>query len=134
MRRLLLSVLCLCLLSTGAFAQTSGSPGGLVVFETFGSTAAANATAAGVLAGVMANETVFFASQNTRLARNLGLAIVNPNAVPANVTITLLNGSDGTMNSAKTITVGPHQQVSKFISEFFVNLPQLQDGFEGSIS
>ena len=52
MRKFLITVLAVCLLTTGAFAQTSVAPGGLVVFETFGSTLAVDTTQAGVLASI----------------------------------------------------------------------------------
>src|SRR5207237_10044435 len=74
MRRLLFTVLCVCLLSTAAFAQNSPSTGGLVVFETFGF----GVTQAGVLPGVVTTQTVLFATVSGRLSRNLGVAIVNP--------------------------------------------------------
>ena len=67
MRRFLFTVLSVCLLSTGVFAQTSGSPGGLVVFETFGFGVGTAATQAGVLPGVMITQTVLFAAADARL-------------------------------------------------------------------
>jgi ice-binding like protein/Big-like domain-containing protein len=132
--RLFFTVLCVCLLSMDAFAQTSGSPGGLVVFETFGSALAADTTQAGVLPGVMTTQTVLFASSSARLSRNLGVAIVNPSGTAASMTMTLRRGGDGTISSVKTIKVGARQQVAKFISELFSDVPELALDFDGSLS
>jgi len=121
-------------LSTGALAQTSGSPGGLVVFETFGSGLADDTTQAGVLAGVMTTQTVLFASSSARLSRNLGVAIVNPGGTAASMTMTLRRGGDGTISSVKTIKVGARRQVAKFISELFADVPELPLDFDGSLS
>ncbi len=134
MRRFLFSLLCVCLLSTGAFAQTSGSPGGLVVFETFGSGQAADSTQAVVLAGVMTTHIVLFATANPRLARNIGLAIVNPGSTTATVTLTLRRGTDGVTISSKAILIGARQQTSRFMAEIFADVPQLATGFDGDLS
>src|SRR5436190_12769343 len=104
MRRLFVLLCCFCLLSTAAFAQTSGSAGGLVVFETFGMGVGTDATQAGVLAGAMTTQTVLFATSSVRLSRNLGVAIVNPGSTAATVTMKLRRGGDGTMSSVKTVT------------------------------
>jgi hypothetical protein len=134
MRRLLFTVLSVCLLSAGAFAQTSGSPGGLVVFETFGLGVGTAATQAGVLPGVMTTRTVLFATAGARLSRNLGLAVVNPGSTATNVTMTLRRGGDGTTSAVKVITVGARQQVSKFISELFSDVPEIPVDFDGSLA
>ena len=134
MRRLLFTILCVCLLSTAAFSQTSPSTGGLVVFETFGLGAGTAATQAGVLPGNMTTQTVLFAAADARLSRNLGLAIVNPGSAPTNVTLTLRRGGDGTTSSVKTITIGAHQQASQFISELFSDVAEIPVDFDGSLA
>src|SRR5438105_3467980 len=134
MQKFLFIVFSVWILSAGAFAQTPGSPGGLVIFETFESGFATDTTQAGVLAGAMTTQTVFFATGSSRLSRNLGLAIVNPNGTPASVTMTLRRGADGTMSSVKTITIGARQQVSKFLSELFADVAELPLDFDGSLS
>lgn len=133
MRRFLFTVFSIFVLSTGALAQTPGSPGGLVVFETFTSGAASNLTEAVVLAGAMTPEAVLFASSSSRLSRTLGIAIANPSSTPANVTMTLRRGTDGTLNSVKTLTIPARQQVSQFISELFSNVAGLPPDFDGSL-
>jgi hypothetical protein len=133
MRRLSLSVLCICLLSTGALAQTPGSPGGLVVFETFSSGFVTNATEASVLAGAMTTRSVLFASSSARLSRTLGIAIANPGSTAANVTMTLRRGSDGLFTATRTIQIGARQQVTNFISELFASVPGIPPDFDGSL-
>jgi hypothetical protein len=105
-----------------------------VVFETFGFGVGTAATQAGVLPGVMTTQTVLFATSDARLSRNLGLAIVNPGSTVTNVTMTLRRGGDGTTSSVKLITVGARQQVSKFISELFSDVPELPLDFDGSLA
>ena len=134
MRRFFFTVLSVCILSTGAFAQTPGSPGGLVVFETFTSSVATNSTESVVVAGVMTPQAVLFSSSSTRLSRTLGIAIANPSATAANLTMTLRRGTDGTTNAVKTLTVGARQQVSRFISELFADVPGLPPDFDGSLT
>jgi hypothetical protein len=133
MRRLSLAVLCICLLSTGVLAQTPGSPGGLVVFETFSSGFVTNATEASVLAGAMTTRSVLFSSASTRLSRTLGLAIANPGSTAANVTMTLRRGSDGVFTASRTIQVGARQQVSDFINDLFASVPGITPDFDGSL-
>ncbi len=136
MRRLILTLLCVCFSATAAFAQAfnTGSPEQMVVFETFGSGLATDATLAGILPGVMTTRTVLFATSSARLSRNLGIAVVNPNSTPAIVTMTLRRGGDGTTSSVKTITVGARQQVAKFISELFSDVAELPLDFDGNLA
>jgi hypothetical protein len=133
MRRFLFTVFSVFIFSAGALAQTPGSPGGLVVFETFTSGAATNLTEAVVLAGAMTPQAVLFASSSSRLSRTLGIAIANPSGTAANVTMTLRRGTDGTLNSVKTLTIPARAQVSQFISELFADVAGLPPDFDGSL-
>jgi hypothetical protein len=136
MRKLLFTILCLSLLLPAAFAQTSPSApssSGLVVFETFGSGNAVDATQAGVLPGNMTVRTVLFAAANPSLGRNIGVAVVNPNTQVANVIMKLRRGTDGTEASEKRFTIGSHQQKSTFISELFADVPAISLDFDGTI-
>jgi Bacterial Ig-like domain len=133
MRSLLLTGFIL-LFSTGAFPQGSSSPNGLVAFETLTLAPAADAMQADVLAGVMTTDTVLFATVSAPLSHNLGIAIVNPGAIPANVTMTLRLASDGTAISVKTLAIRARQQVANFIGEFFAGVPEFPADFDGSLS
>ena len=67
---------------TPVAATTSGTTTGLVVFETFGMRGHGDsgATQAGVLPPDLTTNAVLFVDSSGRLAKNLGVAIVNPNA------------------------------------------------------
>jgi len=94
------------------------------VFETFGFSRTASDTGqAGILPSGLTTNAVVFVSSSTRLSRNVGVAIVNPQSTSANVTLTLRR-DDGTQFATSTIlSVPAMQQVSKFVTELFVGLP-----------
>jgi hypothetical protein len=155
MRRLLITLLCLAALSTPVFAQDDHNDAGpvvvgyavvtatngvipfgfrgLVVFETFGYRSEVPALQAGVLPATMTTRMVLFASSGIRLSRNVGLAITNPGSGDAAVTMTLRR-ADGSVTSTKTITVAAHRQISRFISEFFADVPEVPRDFDGSLT
>jgi hypothetical protein len=156
MRRLLITLFCIAALSTAAFAQddhndaapilvgyaivtaTGGVgpgpiPGGLSVFETFGARSQFPALQAGVLPATMTTRLVLFASSGIRLSRNVGVAITNPGSTDAVVTMTL-RAATGSVTSTKTITVTARNQVSRFISEFFADVPQVPRDFDGTLT
>ena len=105
---------------TPVAATTSGTTTGLVVFETFGMRGHGDAgtTQAGVLPPALTTNAVLFVDSSGRLAKNLGVAIVNTNASNANVTLTL-RMNDGTQVATTTVNVPSHQQTSKFFRELF---------------
>jgi hypothetical protein len=63
-----------------------------------------------------------------RLGRNLGLALANPNAGAASITLTLRN-SDGTHLATRTISLAPRNQISQFVTELIPVQPS--GGFGG---
>ena len=105
---------------TPVAATTSGTTTGLVVFETFGMRGRGDAgtTQAGVLPPDLTTNAVLFVDSSGRLAKNLGVAIVNPNSTNANVTLTLRK-NDGTQVATTTVNVPSHQQTSKFFRDLF---------------
>lgn len=107
------------------FAQT-----GLVVSETFHY----GGMDASVLPGVMADYSVIATQANVRLLPNLGVAIVNPNALPVNVIFAIRNGLTGAITSTKTITVPGHFHTSRFINQFFSDVAALPVDFNGTVS
>jgi hypothetical protein len=156
MRRLLVTLLCIAGLSTGAFAQDDhrdlnaiqvgyavvtptsgidpfGIPGGLTVFETFGFRNQVPALQAGVLPATMTTRMVLFATAGIRLSRNVGVGITNPADTSVDVTMTLRR-KDGSITSTKTVTVAARQQVAKFISELFSDVPEVPRDFDGSLT
>lgn len=105
---------------TPVAATTSGTTTGLVVFETFGLRGHGDAGTpqAGVLPPDLTTNAVLFVDNSGRLSKNLGVAIVNPNASNANVALTLRK-NDGTQLATTTVNVPSHQQTSKFLRELF---------------
>src|SRR5438093_10565161 len=91
---------------------------GLVVFETFGlrNFGPGGVTQAGVLPANLTTNAVLFVDTSGRLGKNIGVAMVNPNAASASVTLTLKNGSGGTISTV-VVSVPSRQQVAKFITE-----------------
>src|SRR6185369_11388605 len=102
MRRLLLGITLILALSSFSFAQEPLQVGwavitplpvttnGLVVFETFGlSRTATDTNQAGVLSSSLTTNALVFVTSSTRLSRNVGVAIVNPQSTSVNVTLTL---------------------------------------------
>jgi len=104
---------------TPVAATTSGTTTGLVVFETFGMREGNSGTPqAGVLPPDLTTNAVLFVDSSGRLSKNLGVAIVNPNASNANVALTLRK-SDGTQVATTTVNIPSHQQISKFFKDLF---------------
>lgn len=156
MIRSLLILLCFAVLSTTAFAQDDhndaapfvqgyavvtatggvspfGVPGGMVAFETFGWRSEVPALRASVLPATMTTRTVLFASAGIRLARNVGVAITNPGTTDAVITMTLRR-ADGSITSEKSIEVPARQQVARFISDFFADVPEVPRDFDGTLT
>ena len=155
MRRLVITLFCLAAVSTPVFAQddhndagpltigyavvtaTSGiipfGFGGLVVFETIGYRSEVPALQAAVLPATMTTRMVLFASSGIRLSRNVGVAITNPGSGDAVVTMTLRR-ADGNVTSSKTIRIAAHQQVARYVSEFFADVPAAVQNFDGTLT
>jgi len=109
---------------TPVAATTSGTTSGLVVFETFGlrkNHGLGETSQAGVLPPDLTTNSILFVDSNGRLSKNLGVAIVNPNASNVNVTMTLKDEDGHQLGSAKTVNVPSHQQTSKFVTELFTD-------------
>lgn len=107
---------------------------GLAVFETFGEVRAAGALQAGVLPADMVKNAMLFVTTSSRLSRNLGVAIANPNpTTDAGVLFTLKN-SDGSVAATQTITVKATTQTAQFVTQLFAGkLPPTGD-FNGTLT
>jgi subtilase family serine protease len=60
-----------------------------------------------------------FADVIPSIGRNLGVAMVNPGSSATLVTLTLKDKDGVTLGSTVSLSLGAHQQISKFISELF---------------
>jgi len=95
------------------------APTGLIVFETFGLRHDDSGTRqAGILPPDLTTNAVLFVDSSDRLAKNLGVAIVNPNGSTASVKLTLRR-HDGTQVATTTVDVPARQQTSKFFRDLF---------------
>jgi hypothetical protein len=111
-----------------AVITSSSTSNDLVAFGTFGLREGLETTQAGVLPQSL---TTFEISG--RLSKNLGVAIVNPDSVNANVTLSLRK-SDGTELASTMLTVEPGQQVSKFVTELFADQPSVPKELTGTLA
>jgi len=117
---------------TPASFSTNGT-NNMVVFETFGLREGLGATQAGVLPPDLTTNALLFVDSDGALQKNLGVAIVNPNASNENVTLTL-RGSDGKTLGSTTVTVPSHQQISKFITELFASQSAVPRNITGTLA
>ena len=111
---------------------TSAATEGLVVFATFGERHGTGATQAGVLPAEMTEHAMLFVSTCGRLSRNLGVAIANPGATVANVTLTLRDDEGATVVT-KTFEVAPLTQAAKFVTQLFDTHPDIAKDFTGTL-
>ncbi len=114
-------------------ATTSGT--GLVVFETFGwrRFGDAGTPQAGVLPPDLTTNAMLFVDTRGRLAKQVGMAIVNPNPSNTNVSV-LLRGSDGKqLGATKILNVPSHQQVVTFVGQLFEDQPSVPRDVTGTL-
>ena len=111
---------------------TSGTGAGLSVSETFGELVDNNFFQASVIASPLVTLTNVVVNSNPITGVNTGIAMVNPNDTPVNVTMTLGN-EQGLTTDSRTFTLGSHQQVSKFITEYFLGNSLLQGPLTGLV-
>jgi hypothetical protein len=97
---------------------TSGSGAGLTVTEVFSEQVDGNLFQASVIGSPLVTLTNIVVNSDPATGLNTGIAMVNPNNVPAVVTLTLGNQA-GVSTATTTITLGGGQQISRFVSEFF---------------
>jgi hypothetical protein len=103
---------------------SSVTTSGLVVFETFGfSRAIGDTNQAGVVPSGLTTNAVVFVSSSTRLSRNVGVAVVNPQNTSVNVTLTLRRDDGTVVGTPITVPVPSMQQVARFVTEVATGLP-----------
>ncbi|HLH32337.1 MAG TPA: hypothetical protein VKY31_14120 [Terriglobia bacterium] len=96
----------------------SGTGGGLSVTEIYGEQVGSNFFQSSVTASPLVTLTSVVVNVNTTTGINTGVAIVNPNNAVAVITLTLSN-QGGVTTDTRTITLGAHQQISRFVTELF---------------
>src|SRR5262249_27705719 len=108
----------------------SGTGQGLTVSETFGERSGGALFQSSVLSSPMVTLTSIVANTNPATGLNTGIAIVNPNSSAVAVTLTLGN-QQGAAVATRTITVGAHQQISRFVTELFAGEPAVASAMTG---
>jgi hypothetical protein len=107
-----------------------GDGEGLSVSEVFGQEVRGVLFRSSVLPSPLVTSTSVFTRSDPNAAIDTGIAIVNPNAATARVVLTL-NNEQGITIASRTITVGPRQQISRFVIELFFGTPELFNPFAG---
>jgi len=110
----------------------SVSTPGFSVFETFGERRGNEITQAGVLSPDMTTNAMLFVNSSGRLSRNLAVAIANPGATDANVTLTLRNDL-GVVLATKNVAIKGKSQIAEFITEMFTGVSAVPQDFAGSL-
>jgi len=113
----------------------SGAPaGGILAFATFGLKRSDGDTAqAGVLPAAMTTNAVVGVATNSQLGRDLGLALVNPGAATANVTLTLRK-ADGSLVGTKSEVLAAGNQGALFVTQIFSDQSSVLSNFLGTLS
>lgn len=99
---------------------TSAATAGLAAFETFGERRGPDTEQAGVLPSIMTTHSALFVSASGRLSRNLGVAIANPGASTATITLTLRDNTGKTL-ATTSFALPAHQQTARFVTQLFAN-------------
>ncbi len=111
---------------------TSATTAGLVAFETFGERMGFGAPQAGVLPSTMTTHSALFVSASGRLSRNLGVAVANPAASAATITLNLRD-NDGKSLATTSFALAAHQQTARFVTQLFSNAKSVPNDFIGTL-
>src|SRR5262249_28013635 len=107
-------------LGYAVITPTTGGTG-LVVFETFGWRRGGDAGTpqAAVLPPGLTTNAVMFVDYKGRVSKNLGVAIVNPNASNANVSVLLRSSGGKQLGATKNLNIPARQQTVTFVSQLY---------------
>lgn len=111
---------------------TSTTTAGLVAFETFGERMGFGAPQAGVLPSTMTTHSALFVSASGRLSRNLGVAVANPAASAATITLNLRDNT-GKSLATTSFALAAHQQTARFVTQLFSNAKSVPKDFIGTL-
>jgi hypothetical protein len=101
---------------------STGTGEGLSISEIFGEQIGGNLLQTSVIASPLVTVTDVVVTVDPRADLNTGIAIINPNATLATVTLNFRN-QRGVTVATRTITIGAHQQTSRFVTELFSGDP-----------
>ena len=108
----------------------SGREEGLSVSEVFAEQIDRNLFQTSVVASPLITLTGVGVSANPAAALDIGIAIVNLNASPAEVTFNLRD-QQGVTTAAATMTIEARQQISRFVTEIFFGNPAFPQPLTG---
>jgi hypothetical protein len=98
---------------------------GVAVLESFGLRQQDGTTQSSMTPPVLITSGVLFVNESTRLSKDIGIAIVNPNNGVATVTLTVRK-NDGSQLQTQTIQIPTRRQFSQFLTQIFA--PAAQGG------
>lgn len=111
----------------------SPDTGKFVVTETFGLKIDSDSMQAGTIASDLTTNATLFVNVSERLARNSGIAFVNPWISDVRITMTVRR-EDGIVLGSKTIFVAGHSQISQLVTQLFSDLRQFPKEFSGMMA
>jgi hypothetical protein len=91
---------------------------GVSVLETFGVRQLDGALQSSVVPPPLVTSALMFINESTRLTKDVGISIVNPNNSIASVTLTVRR-NDGIQLQVRTIQIATRRQFSQFVTEIF---------------
>lgn len=112
----------------------SGSATDLQLSQTFGFVQGSTLLQAGTAAPPLTTSALLFVNTSDRLARNVGLAIANPDSREAVVTMTLRRDDGLMVGVPTTIFVPARFQLTQFITEFFSKQSTVPAELTGTLS
>lgn len=112
---------------------TSANTAGLVVFGTFGERRGKDTPQAGVLPSSYSDHFLLYVNMHGRLSRNLGVAVANPGATNASVTLTLRDEGGIQAADPQIVPVDAGHQVAKMVTELFPDQATVPQGFVGTL-
>jgi hypothetical protein len=111
---------------------TSAATAGLVAFESFGERRGNQVEQAGVLPSTMTIHAALFVNASGRLSRNVGVAVANPSATSATITL-LLRDSTGMSLATSTFALAAHQQTARFVTQLFASQASVPRDLTGTV-
>jgi hypothetical protein len=110
----------------------AGTGDGLSVSETFGELVGTSFFQSSVPQSPLVTLTSVVVTADVNAGLNTGIAIVNPNNVPATITATFRN-QVGVVTATRTFGLGARQQESQFVTEIFSGNPVTATPMVGSV-
>ncbi len=112
----------------------AGSATDLHLSQTFGYMQGTTLLQAETAAPPLTTSALLFVNTSDRLMRNLGLAIMNPDATEATLTMTLRRDDGIMVGVPVTVLVPPRFQIAQFVTEIFSRQPTVPTELTGTLS